>query len=73
MNGFATGFMGMALAAVVVLAGLFLLFRPRRGGARRYSATPSSLPGARRDLLDESLLDDDPLFRETPVRRAERR
>ncbi len=65
INGLAGGITGMVIAAAVVLAGIFLLMRPRRRKSKVY--TPSSLPKSYGHLGDESLFDDDPLFRETPV------
>lgn len=65
LNGWAGGITGIVIAAAIVLAGIFLLTRPRRSKPKSY--TPSALPKSYRPLAEDSLFDDDPLFHETPV------
>lgn len=66
LNGWAGGITGMVIGALIVLAGIFLLMRPRKTTPKAYRPI-SSFPKSSRPLPEESLFDDDPLFRETPV------
>jgi hypothetical protein len=66
LNGWAGGITGMVIGALIVLAGIFLLARPRKSTPKAYRPL-SSLPKSSRPLPEDSLFDDDPLFRETPV------
>lgn len=61
VNGLAGGITGIVIAALVVLAGIFLLVRPRREKTKAYRVPTGQY------LPDNSLFDDDPLFQETPV------
>jgi MFS family permease len=67
INGLAGGITGIVIAVAMVLAGIFLLMRPRRSKPKAYK--PSSLSKSYHSLADDALFDDDPLFHETPVTR----